>query len=277
MLKAAIRWGIPLTSLFVVGPPAGWLTYSLRAPDGSGGTTLLLSESPVRGLIAGLGALALAAVMGFLGARMVSLRLGLFSAGLVLTWAAWGTGTVDQIIRRTQSASTMWTLSLEGAILGVLAIGLASLLAKVARPSGEKARPHDDEDGPPVLLGFTVAIVVAGIAAWLVAQETLKGQTYAAAVAAAVFGSFFGRLGSHRTPAVLFFVALAAFAAASPAAAVLLHGGDMAIVKATYSGHLLPLARPLPLDWIAGAFVGIPIGLSWAASMTESRVSAATT
>jgi hypothetical protein len=44
------------------------------------------------------------------------------------------------------------------------------------------------------------------------------------------------------------------------------------IVADMYAGNLMPLAAPLPLDWVAGFFVGVPMGLGWAASMIEKRL-----
>jgi hypothetical protein len=212
----------------------------------------------------------LAGLMGLLGARLVGARSGLFTAGLVLAWAAWGTGTVDQILRRTQSGSILWTISLEGVLFGGLGIAVAWVILLVARDRhGAPAKVTDEGEGPPAAFGFAVAVVAGGIGACLIAQESLKGQCFAAAVVAGLFGALFGRLGSHKAQELWFFAAVALLAAAGPAAATILHSGEGAVVRAAYAGQLLPLARPLPLDWVAGAFVGIPIGLNWAASMTE--------
>ena len=40
---------------------------------------------------------------------------------------------------------------------------------------------------------------------------------------------------------------------------------------AAIQGDAFPLAMLMPFDWLAGAFWGIPIGLSWADSMVESH------
>jgi len=45
-------------------------------------------------------------------------------------------------------------------------------------------------------------------------------------------------------------------------------------VGAAIGGDLFTLAMPMPLDWLAGAFWGIPIGLSWAESMVEKPATA---
>jgi hypothetical protein len=124
-----------------------------------------------------------------------------------------------------------------------------------------------------LVIGFGLAIVLAAGATWVVAQETIKGQTFAAAIAAGLLGTFGGRLISSRASIGVFVAAIAVLAAVSPAAATFYHSSDPALVRASLAGSLFPPARLMPLDWIAGAFVGIPMGLNLAASMGEVQVS----
>ena len=48
------------------------------------------------------------------------------------------------------------------------------------------------------------------------------------------------------------------------------------LLSGMYSGsissELVSLARIAPLDWLAGVFMGVPVGMSWAGSMVEKRV-----
>ena len=88
MLNAVLRYLVPLVALFVVGPLAGMLTGALRGRDGGTDASLLASSAPASGLVAGLGVMGLAILMGVISARVISQRTGLFSAGLVLAWGA---------------------------------------------------------------------------------------------------------------------------------------------------------------------------------------------
>lgn len=285
MLHSAVRWLIPILAFVVLGPVAGWLTASLRAPDGAPDATLLLSVSPMRGVLAGLGVFALALVAGAAAARMMSTRWGLFCAGLVLVWAAWGTGRVDHILGRTQSGSTLYTLSIEGLLVGALGIALAFILLRIPTikraapltelhqhfhvpPPPDEPRGFDDKALPVAVLAAAAA---GGVAVFLIAQDSLKGQTFAAAAIGAVFAAAAGRVVSQRLSCVAFFGAFAVLMAASPAAATLVHSGSSGVLKAALANNLFRLARPVPLDWIAGAFIGIPIGLTWAGSMIEKH------
>ena len=67
------------------------------------------------------------------------------------------------------------------------------------------------------------------------------------------------------------FAAIAILASGSPLIASFIHGSPEQLVRAALAGKLFVLARPLPLDWLAGAFIGAPIGLVWAASMVDKH------
>lgn len=273
MMQPVLRWSIPLVALLVLGPAAGWLTSSLHAVDGGHATSLLLNTSRSAGALAGLGVLALAAIVGLAAARLISPHYGLFSAGLVLAWGAWGTGTIDQISRATPSGSIFTWLAFEAALLLPPAVALAWAVIRFGRhPAGS---PHQPE--PKVIkdrtagVGFLAAAAVGAIVAWLIALESLKGQAFGAAAIAGLLGAAAGRLVATRVSAAVFVAGLAVVAIASPVSALAIHGSGMKPVIAAQGGTLFNLARVLPLDWLAGAFVGVPLGLSWAGGMLEQH------
>lgn len=285
MLNVLIRWAIPLAALLVLGPLASLLVSGLRASDGSQQISLLVSSSPVQGLIAGIVALLLALAAGVVGARFIEQRSGLMAAGLVLAWAAWQTGQIDRILARTRSGSTLYTLALEAAIFGVLAVVVAMVILRVptrmprfiaegdtTRTLGERTHhePTAMRDKSAVV-AIAAAIAGAGVGAWFVGAETLKGQTFGAAAAAGLLAAAAGRLSAQRASPAWFFAGVAVLAAAAPIMATFAHGGTLGPTRAALDHRLFPLARPLPLDWIAGAFIGIPLGLWWAGSMIEKH------
>ncbi|MBX3401772.1 MAG: hypothetical protein KF699_00010 [Phycisphaeraceae bacterium] len=274
------RWIVLLVSLLVLGPVAGILVAMLRAPDGGAHASLFINTSPVWGAVVGLLVFALAAAGGVPAARVGGVGHGYFCAGLVLAWAAWATGQIDHILHRTQSVSTMYTLTGEAVFVGAMALGLGVLLLWISKdPSphggeaGSSAHPHHVEpralwnnSTPQALL---IGAAIGGIVAWLVAQDTLKGQTFAAAAFAGMLGATAGRMSAPNASAVTFVAAIVVLAVVSPVAATFMHAGGMGPTRAALAGRLFALARPLPLDWAAGAFFGIPLGLSWAASMID--------
>lgn len=287
MLTIAIRWVIFIAAIFALGPAAAWLTSGLRAADGSAQTSLLLAASPLQGILAGLGALVLAALAGVAAARFIGHRSGLFVAGLVLGWAAWGLGRIDRIIGHTLSAGALYTIAVEGVLFGLLGVVLAWIILRIpsiprAAPVRAAADDHHHHHLPPeprelwnsaAPAAILTALVAASIVVYLLAQDAIKGQTIAAAAMGGIFAAAAGRVVSQRLSSVTFFAALALLSAAAPLAASIIAGP--AVVKAALSGTFFNLARPLPLDYLAGAFIGIPIGLSWAGSMLERHTPAA--
>lgn len=285
MTKAILRWAVPLTGLLFVGPLAGLCTLGLRASDGSHAVTPILADSPIMGLIRGIASLLIAGAFGAVATRINGLKSGLFTTGLVLAWATWGTGNMDDIIRRTQSTSTLWKLGGEGVLFGVLAVGLAIVLTRLhqqrlraaapATPSMPGSATVAQRAGvrKAMLSTLGVALPAMGVIVWIVATEPLKGQAFAAATAASMLGviagSWANRGGSSGVPIFTFFAAAALFAAASPVAATFYHGTEPILVRSSLAGTLFPLARLVPLDWIAGAFVGVPMGLSMAGWTTD--------
>ena len=94
---------------------------------------------------------------------------------------------------------------------------------------------------------------------------------HAAATVGALVATVVGRVIDARTPTWSYVAVISVLGVASPVSAGLIHGSE--IVTASYSGDLLPLAHMAPLDWIAGAFLGVPLGSAWAASMIERSTS----
>ena len=65
-------------------------------------------------------------------------------------------------------------------------------------------------------------------------------------------------------------LAMTFLAAIGPVASLAFHG-SAGVLRAAYSGNYFGLASPLALDWVAGALLGLPLGLSWSGSMIEKR------
>lgn len=305
MLQATLRWMLPLIALLAIGPLAWLMTGPLRGPDGGHETTLLLSSTPVLGLIRGVVALMLAGVTGLATARLIGSHYGLFSAGLVLAWAAWGTGSLDGVARAqtglgitpAPSPSAFFVkLALEGAVLAPIAAVWAWAIVRFARtpvpttPGADQSHAtgsdgqgqqagHSVHPEPTTLrdtsaaVGLVAAMAAGALFGWLVAQESLKGQTIAAASFAGLFGAVAGRLTAVRICAAVFVLGVGLLGVVGPISALVVGGSGSAksvgALEAAASGLAFNLARPMPLDWLAGAFIGAPIGLSWAMSMID--------
>jgi hypothetical protein len=294
MLKAVMRWILVLGALIAVGPLAATLLYNLRDADGGHAVTFLVNGNLSNGLAAGVVLLAAAAVVGLVGSHFLSLNTGLLAAGLVLAMGRWREGTLEELVRRAGGGKDLTMLAVEGAVVTLVAAGLTWLMVKVAHraqqpladPTSPQARvPVEARSGAlltgagegkplPVLMAALVAgVAAAGVVAWLLSVSGNRGQTFAAAIFAAIAAGSAAQVmassrGFHVTP-VTPMLSMAVLALAGPIVAAQMHGSGL--MAAVYAGSVFSLARPISLDWAAGALLGVPIGLGWAGSMLDRR------
>jgi len=294
MRQGITRWTIYLLCLCIVGPAAGALTGALRASDGSHAASPLFCTSPGIGLAAGLGALGLALVMGLLAAKLVNVAAGFTAAGLVMAWAAWQTGDVDDMIRTAQSGGPLLSQAAEGVLFGALGILLAAGLFAWGRAEQAADRPqgpvHADLavaqkvaqtfasvlirifKGKGGMAVLPVAVIAGAAAGWFIGVNPHKGQAVFAAIAAGVLGGAAGRLVDFEVSLPSLMLPIVALAVLGPLTGFAFAGGGGAqVVHAAYKGTLFPLANITALDWIAGALLGIPMGVAWAGSMMEKK------
>jgi hypothetical protein len=96
---------------------------------------------------------------------------------------------------------------------------------------------------------------------WLLLFNDLKGQAIAATTIGAVVAGMAGRLLSPQTQPILLFAAPVVFGALGYAIALTMFSGP---IEELFVADMLPrIARPMPLDYAAGALMGVAIGLGW--------------
>ena len=239
-----------------LGPIAGLFVGALRGTDGGTQATLLIGQNPIAGLIAGIAAFGVAAIAGGIGSRAAGLNVGLASAGLTLSWAAWLSGRLDEIVLVTH-VSPMPGLIVEGLFVMLL---LAGVLYVIRRYSISNPDPESEGGTAAIAISLTVGLTMSAVAAWLIAVEPLKGQTIGAAFVAGLVGAASARLVFLRLPGWTAAAIPAALAILGPLATHAIAGD---VVADVFSRSLFRLGWLLPLDWAAGALLGIPIGLAW--------------
>lgn len=276
MAKAVVRWSLFFAALLVVGPIAYALVGTLRAPDGGPGVTPILSTSPIIGLLRGVVAVGMCCGFGYLVCRWVSPRWAYFCAGVAMIWAAAGTGTLVDVLRAAPSDRTLWMLGLEGLVLGLPVVAFSWYILPhsphaPAPPGGSRLSHRDPQ---PVVVGtvaFVFAIAGGAVSAWLIGQNLLKGQTIAAAVVGGLVGAMAGHLAAPSAPPWAFIAGIVALAVAGPVVAGLVERSGQELLRATFTARVLPPVRLLPLDWLAGGLVGVPIGLAWAGAFVDKK------
>lgn len=291
MTNSVLRWGLFFLSLLFVGPIAYFVMSGVFAADGSHHVTALVNAGLVGGLLRTILALFMAIAVGIVSARLVSLNLGIFNAGIVMAWIAASMGSVDQVLRSVQSGSAAYRVSIEGLLLGGVTVAGVFLIARAfdsrpaPAPASTPAPPQDATPQTPGAIwadfGLVVSITVASgfLASWLVMQNMLKGQAIATGAAAAVISTVAAGLVVKKVNPVAIAAGLLALAVAGPIFGVIMHGssgtagviGSGIVARAT-AGTLVNLARLVPMDWLAGGLIGLPIGRSLGLWLGEVQV-----
>ncbi|MFI4917529.1 MAG: hypothetical protein ACIAS6_13610 [Phycisphaerales bacterium JB060] len=279
MVDATVRWILYIISLVVVGPIAGMLMGLTDAPNGSTGTALV-SSSPFTGVVALILGSLLAAAIGGVAAWRCGLRPGLTCAGIVVTWmAGMSASTVSAI---SAAGSGPWgQLVAEGVVVALCLVVIGIVLTLAAQhhtpapgehitPQSRQAMETEKNLSLSPRLAAAVAIATAGGAAvaWVLAVTDLKGQVIATAAIAAVVIAVLTKLVDLKAPAIGALGAAALLAIVAPGYALATVDPGTALAAA-YAQALPGIVRITPLDWAAGALLGTPIGLAWAASIVK--------
>lgn len=266
MKDVILRWTCIAVAALALGPAMALLTGVVRDVQGGSHATLVVSAGPIVSTLAGLAAILACAAYGVVVARVTTPGLGLFCAGAAIGWPAFTGALSDNLIRISQSAGVLWALSAEGLLVAGLGILGAMMILRPKRDDSSE----DELVGSQAALGASVAFLVGVIVTWAIAREGTPGQILAAAGIGSIFGIAAGRSVAPSASMVVCVGAVLLGAVLGPAAGAILQGSD--IVEATYANNLFPLARLTPLYWLAGAWMGAPIGGAWASSMLEKKI-----
>lgn len=283
MTQLTLKWILVLAALFALGPIAASLVAPLRLTDGSHAASLFTDGSFAKGLVAGLGVMGIALAIGVISGRLVVRDMGLTCAGLVVAWAAWRFSTVDRAIARSGESGMFTMLAIEGLIVALAGLVIAAAIGLTAkdhaRGLGLFATLNPDaplgETVPraSLVIATVVGVVAGGAAVWLVAAEALKGQCVMAAVsggiAAGAAAQLYASTQRLKLGALVPMASFVILAAVGPIVTQNMHGTK--VVAIAMAGDLFPLGKLGPLDWLAGALIGAPIGIAWANSMLEKE------
>lgn len=267
-------WTILLACLFGAGPALVWLAPRMVGGDGGPGWTYLASESSGLGAVLLIVTLLAACVIGLATSRLLGMRAGLGAIGMTLVAPALQGGEIVEILRWADAPGVFARLALEGAIVAAIGFGAAFVMGRIAPREApmspaerqERARHHVTEGA----IGAVSALAIGAIAAWIIAREPIKGQMIAAGFAAGVAGMGAGRVIAPRAPIAAVALGVLLLGVFGPMLGFVVAGSDA--LRAAYEQRLPAIAGPTPIDWITGAMLGMPLGLTWAISMLEKRV-----
>lgn len=263
-------WAVLLLCLFGLGPALTLAMGGVRGGDGGTDATFLLSASAPSGIFAMALILVVAGGVGVAASRLLGINAGLGAFAMTLIAPAMRLGELVPILRWAESPGAFRVMAIEGVILAIAAAFAALLIERVSRSSHELQKA----DAPKLLsmdsaIAMGVALAAGALAAWVIAREPTKGQSIFAGVAAGIGGGAAGRIVAIRAPLAALALGVMLVGVLGPVLGMVLAGSDA--LRAAYEMRLPALSHPIPLDWLAGSMLGLPLGLSWAASVIEKR------
>ena len=292
LIHTIVKYTLGAVAVFAVGPVAGKLMGLVQGPGGNGpgamslgsgggggggggisnalGHTGLLSVNPAMGLAVGIGCVVLAGLMGVLAARITHLRWAMLCGGAVLAWAAAQSGTLDSVLRANGPGGAMMKLAIETGVLALATAGAVVAMSLVARPSAS-ARPGDVGTEPHNRgraisaadgLGVGLGLLCGALGVYLVSQNMLKGQAIAGVAVGAAAAGLAARIMGIRCQPASMVLGVCLTGVVAPIVLGFNSTGVKLLLEAN-GGTISPLLRPMPLDWAAGALLGLPLGLSY--------------
>lgn len=266
VLRIFVRIVLLALAAVVVGPTALVVWSRLPSIDGGSEATLLVTGGVFSGVARVVLVIVSAGGMAWLSSRLASARWGMWNAGVVLAWLGTGATNADSL-RLVGESSVVWSILAESVLtagLGVLILVLVSHGRRGARVLPRAATPMTD--ALPALIGCASA---AAAVVWIVAQDSLPGQALWATAAGSFAGALVGRVIWMRVEA--FWLVLGGLLPGVLGIGVRIVMGSDGLVEAALSGGLWPVMIPTPLQWLSGALLGVPLGMTWGASLISSH------
>lgn len=262
MMQATRDWIIFILAVILSGLSFLSIEQMLLSPRGAFGPTILQATNPTPAFISMALALLVVFLIGASAGRLLrSASKGLVVIGIGLAWLAWRLEGVEFVafggsMKWVAIESLIWTLVVLLMTTGVYLI--AGPLRFVQPRDGKRNCDNwatSSSAGLFMLSGLAVLPVV-----WLFAQSPMRGQAVASVIVGSVAVGMIGRmLAPHAQPLLLMMAPVLVGALAQWALSFMIPSTELATM---YMQRELPhLLIPVPIDWAAGALVGVPWGI----------------
>ncbi|MCH2135886.1 MAG: hypothetical protein MK101_04810 [Phycisphaerales bacterium] len=257
-MRAAIDWIVIIAAGALVAAIARVAIGFFATAQGGLGPTLLDAAHPLPAAVAVAALILVMCTVAIGAARIVSPLLAMGAIGAGLGWGALGLEPMRQVliegsIGPTAVDGVLWTI-----VVLALSWVLLRSLDRVEPPAGGT---HPDPLASSDALRAALVGAIAGLlAVSLIAQSDLRQQTAVAAVVGGLACGFAGRLASPHVRPVL--VPPALVLAGTLAAWIGSMMMDPQVEAAVVSGDVPRVLLLLPIDWVAGALLGVPMGFA---------------
>lgn len=240
------------------------------SPRGTTGPTLLQAQSPVAAVIAVTLGLLGATIVGAVVGRLTNALVGLFVAGAGLGALAFRFGSIEDLAFANGSLKL---LALETLIFSVLVLLSTIVIFKVAGPLDDIDPPDDDyKPIKSIAISAAAAILVLPVV-WFFAQSALRGQTMTATWLGGMIAGLAARLLTPQTqPKLIFASACLIGAVGHMIGAFVIGSATGGGITSAFIVRTIPaVSMPLPIDYAAGALMGVSMGLGWARSFLHTE------
>ncbi len=259
-----IRSAIVVLATGFVGFFGAWQASALVSTRGGLGPSILQTISPISSIFAVLMTVGIASLVGGFVARLTSTTTGMFILGFSLFAMAMKLEGAREFIL---SGSNYSLLVLEAVFLSAVILLGALVVFAIGGPM-QCIQKTTSEDKLSVQIGKTLLISLAILPViWFIANTPAKGQVIGASAVGGILIGVLSRQFLRSTQPILLFALPLAF------------GGLGYFIGITISDttpvafaqrEMSPLLFPMPIEYAAGAIIGLAVGLGWTASIEEN-------
>ena len=272
VLQATRDWVVFILASVLCGLSMLVIEPWLLSAKGGFGPTILQAAHPMGAVVAMVIALVACAVIGASAGRILrSPNKGLVVIGIGIGWLAWRLQGVEFIAY----SGKLQPVALETLIWSLVVLGITVFVYLIAGPlryvqSRERLKTDDaSAEGEinwdhwassPAAAKLMAAGLCAIPVAGFFAASPMRGQAVAAATIAGVVVGLVGRLvAPHAQPVLLTMAMVLAGALTQWGVSFMVPEDQLPTIFA--QGQLPHLLYPMPIDWAAGALMGVPWGL----------------
>ena len=264
-LLVAIRVFIVTLALVVAAGIGSWASGDFLASRGGLGPTILQSQSPVSALTGVFLSVHLVAFIGGFIARLSSVLTGMFLVGFSLFALSLQLHGATEFVL---IGGNIYMLILESAAISIVVLMGAMIVFGLGGPLRDVQKieeGHQPSTQNSSILFISIAIIPV---VWLIATTPEKAQVIGATTVGGIAIGFLARQFTPSVQPVLFYAIPTVVGGVGYFVASMMGPtDDIALVQQTIS----PLLYPMPIDYAAGSVMGVSIGLSWAASLAQSK------
>ena len=263
-MPAAIRTTIVILSLAIAGVIGAWAAGGFLAIRGGLGPSILQSQSPVIALLGVTGAIGIVAILGAFVARGTTYLTGMFLIGFTLFAMSLQLHGATEFVL---SGGNLYMLSLESVVMAIIVLVGTFIVFTLGGPLSDVPKvdtPQSSTEGITMLLIAIVMIPVVLIIATTPEKAQVIGTTTVGGIAIGCLVRYFL---PTMQPILIYAVPTAMGGVGYLIASVMGPTDDIALIQQSIS----PLLYPMPIDYAAGSVMGVSIGLSWFASLTQSK------